>query len=381
MKATTQNRNGFALPAALIVITVLFAVMVPTLQVVNQQTMISKAVEAVSDDELTEEGGYVDLLSHWHDDFYRLALWADTLVLRTTADSTLARIRVTRTTDQLFLLESLEKRNNAYHVLSALTVRAGPLRIAPKAAATVVGQSNLTNRAHVHGWDEHPVTWPGLCTNAIESDQNGVLTPDAANVVMGPGTTISGYPPTGVDPTMTVTALEDLGDATFAALAAHANHELVPGWSGVPTPQLSGGGCMETKASVWGDPFDPHSPCGNFFPVVHALGDATIRSGGTGQGILLVEGDVTIEEGVLFLGIIVAKGRLTLQSTGLSIKGAVYANEMQVDGMNVVDYQLRYSSCVIDRVQDNLQLLDVRPIESRSWMPVGATPVMAAGGA
>ena len=371
MNAGMKDRRGFALPAALLVMTVLFAVMVPTLKVVEQQTKIAAALETVTDAEMASEGGYVDLLNQWDDAFYAFAPWQDTVVTRLTADSDTAYVKVTRTTEQLFLLESLAEPRTDAKVLSALTVRAGPASIAPRAALTAPKGVQLVNSAWIHGWDEHPLTWSSShCPAPLESDQAGVLVADASSVVMGSGTSLYGYPPTEADSGLDETGLEQLGDVSYATLVDNADQHLKAGWTGTPSPAFSGPACNETLGANWGDPLNPASACGSYFPTIHVEGDLILQENSVGQGILLVDGNLTVSAGTIYLGVVVVKGTLTMN--GGMIKGAVYASSGHVDGLSQGTFQIRYSSCAIQRANESHPLLDVRPIASRSWVQVGS---------
>ena len=89
-------------------------------------------------------------------------------------------------------------------------------------------------------------------------------------------------------------------------------------------PVVSAAGCDRTVASNWGAPLDPASPCGSYWPVIHATGGLQLR-GGSGQGILIVDGDLELSDGAVWHGLIVVRGALVVQGSGTSVVGAVLA--------------------------------------------------------
>lgn len=109
----------------------------------------------------------------------------------------------------------------------------------------------------------------------------------------------------------------------------------------------------------WGDPSDPTAACGNHFPIVHLTrasgpGNSVIQiSGGTGQGVLLVDGDLRITGPFSFHGLILVRGnlRITGGGSGLTHHGRVIATGgVETQG----NTSFLYSSCAIKRATGSL---------------------------
>src|SRR5260370_36910349 len=75
------------------------------------------------------------------------------------------------------------------------------------------------------------------------------------------------------------------------------------------------GACSQPVLTNWGDPLNPTAPCGNYMPIIHITGSATIN-GQQGQGILLVDGSLSVYGGFQFYGITIVKGSLITAGGG-----------------------------------------------------------------
>jgi hypothetical protein len=118
----------------------------------------------------------------------------------------------------------------------------------------------------------------------------------------------------------------------------------------------------------WGDGMNPASECGNYFPIVHISGDATLN-GDQGQGILLVDGDLSIQGAYQYFGIVLVKGSLKTAGTGGDIAhfwGAVMAENVDIETNNLSgSATLNYSKCAITQALNMTGV--VAPDRSRSW--------------
>ena len=100
----------------------------------------------------------------------------------------------------------------------------------------------------------------------------------------------------------------------------------------------------------WGDPVrhSPAAACEPYFPVIHVTGDLKV-TGGSGQGILLVDGDFTVAGNFTFDGAVIVRGGLKMTGTGNKISGAVMAASVQVSDDVALsgNTSLLYSSCAL----------------------------------
>ena len=99
--------------------------------------------------------------------------------------------------------------------------------------------------------------------------------------------------------------------------------------------------------------------------VVHVRGD-TVITGGSFDGILLVDGRLTVTGPVTMSGLIVARGPLTASSAGLSVIGALMsfapASSVAVD---LASATIRYAPCVVAHAIR--VALPPKPVPRRSW--------------
>jgi hypothetical protein len=108
--------------------------------------------------------------------------------------------------------------------------------------------------------------------------------------------------------------------------------------------------CTKSSTMNWGDParHSPVAACEPYFPVIHVTGDLK-ATGGTGQGILLVDGDFTKAGNFNFTGIVIARG--TIKSTGSNngVTGVEMAASIDLgDAVTLAgSTKIQYSSCAV----------------------------------
>ena len=111
------------------------------------------------------------------------------------------------------------------------------------------------------------------------------------------------------------------------------------------------------------------APCGNYFPIIHITGDATLN-GVQGQGILLVDGDLEVQGSYEFYGITIVQGRLKTAgggSTEAHFWGGVMAANVDLELNSLSgNATLNYSKCAI--VQALQMTGSTAPLRSRGWV-------------
>jgi len=114
----------------------------------------------------------------------------------------------------------------------------------------------------------------------------------------------------------------------FGVLPETADHLLEAGAVITrPHPTLTVvGRCDRDNAQNWGDPLGvlQGAPCGQYAPVIHALGDLTI-DGGVGQGTLLVDGNLRVSGGFSWHGAVLVRGSVDVAGDATRLLGGIVA--------------------------------------------------------
>jgi hypothetical protein len=247
-------------------------------------------------------------------------------------------------------------------------VRIRLLDIGIGGALTTQGSVKLSGNAYVDGTDHIPLGWSSSsCDTTGDTTKAGVRAPDSAVVQTGSGADLAGNPPFLKDTSVHASTFTQFGDISYDDLAAMATIQL-PGGTDKTDPNISSGVCVQTDPMNWGDGMNPSSACGNYFPIVHIAGDATLN-GDQGQGILLVDGDLSIQGAYQYFGIVLVKGSLKTAGTGGDIAhfwGAVMAENVDIETNNLSgSATLNYSKCAITQALNMTGV--VAPDRSRSW--------------
>lgn len=227
---------------------------------------------------------------------------------------------------------------------AALKVRGG---------VRVTGERGAVPNSGLAGEDQAPPEWgPGTCAGPL-ADAPGALVPDAADVQVRSGGTVTGSPPVQEDASMTGADFTALGPVTYEQLASQADHRFTGNqrFRDQLGPVVAGGVCDTGVATNWGAPRDPAGTCGSYFPIVHVAGNLIIQGADEGQGLLLVDGDLTIQGPFRFHGVIVVLGRVRVSAPGqifggvLARGGAGGNSQTQISSGG----RIMYSSCAVQR--------------------------------
>lgn len=235
-------------------------------------------------------------------------------------------------------------------------------------ALTTQGNIKLSGNAYVDGRDHIPAGWSSAnCDTVGDTTKAGVRAPDSAVVETGSGAHLGGNPPFLKDTSVHASTFNQFGDISYTDLAAAATIQL-SGGTYKTDPSTSGGVCDKTNLTNWGDGMNPSATCGNYFPIVHIAGDATLN-GDQGQGILLVDGDLSIQGAYQYYGIVIVKGSLKTAgggSTEAHFWGAVMAANVDLE-LNTLsgNATLNYSKCAIVQALNMTGV--IAPDRSRSW--------------
>jgi hypothetical protein len=246
-----------------------------------------------------------------------------------------------------------------------MITRIAPIDFGIHASLTTQGSTNLTGNANVNGADQIPDGWiscdpPGAAQPGIR-DQGG-------NVTESGNGTVLGNPPVVNDPSINNNTFTTFGGATYDQLAARANITLGSG-NYQTNPAFNGALCDKTNLTNWGDGMNPGSACGDYYPIIHIAGSATLN-GDQGQGILLVDGDLEVQGSYQFFGIVIIQGDLKTAgggSTDAHFWGGVMAKNADLSIQSLSGKAtLNYSSCsILAALQASSPISMMR---SRGWI-------------
>lgn len=248
-----------------------------------------------------------------------------------------------------------------------MIVRIRPMLVGIGAALTTQGAVKLSGNAFVDGRDHIPTGWTmANCDTIGDSTKAGLRTPDSSDV-SGASGHLAGNPPVKRDDSISDSTFTNFGGVSYSDWAAMADKQL-PGGNYKTEPSLIGGQCNTTDSQNWGDGMNRSAPCGNYFPIIHISGDATLN-GVQGQGILLVDGDLEVQGGYEFYGVTIVLGRLKTAGGGATDAhfwgGVMAANvDLELNSLSG-NAMLNYSKCAI--VQALAMTGSTAPLRSRGW--------------
>jgi len=274
---------------------------------------------------------------------------------------------VQRLNKELFLIDitAVDGAGGARQRLGAF-VKLRRIAMDIRAALTTRGATRVGGSAQINGMDQDPTGWAAC---PPDSSVAGIILPAAGNLTTigacSGASCIAGAPPVDTDPSINDSTFFDYGDVDWDALVSMATRVLPPGtYTGVQ-PSFTGAQCNTSDILNWGDPLNPASDCGDYFPITYISGDAAIN-GNYGQGILLVDGDLSVQGGFQFFGIVIVRQSLKTTGTGGHFNGAVMAANVDLDQNTVLGNALvRYSKCATTRVLNSASPGSL--LRSRAW--------------
>jgi hypothetical protein len=367
------NERGIALPLVMFVLVILGVIIAGTFYVARLELKTGDNTVAASQAAATAEAGVDSVLSGWNSSVFNgMAVAAETTFTSVSMGgnaSYTATLR--RLSNSLFMVRADGRQDfpgggtQGRRQVSKL-VRLDIPQIAMNAAITTRTGISVSGSSDVSGVDSVPSAWGALCpppgpTLPGIRDSSGNIT--ATGACAG-ASCIVGNPDTLTDPTVNSNTFSQFGNTNFNQLAARANLVVSGTLTGI-APVILAGACRTSIITNWGDPMNPASACGSYYPIVYAPGNLHL-SGGWGQGILLVAGDLTLAGGVEFYGPVIALGRVSSTGTGGHVYGGVMAADANLgvtsfSGNSVVNY----SSCAIARALQGISLPS--PLGERSW--------------
>jgi hypothetical protein len=246
-----------------------------------------------------------------------------------------------------------------------LIARIAPIEFGIRASLTTQGGVSVGGNAEIDGADQVPTGWascdpPGPGQAGVRDNGGTVGTSGAGTVV--------GSPPVVNDPTISSSTFTTFGGSTYAQLAARATIQH-PGGNVNTAPSFAGAACNTADINNWGDPHNPNSACGNYFPIIHVNGSLTVNNE-QGQGILLVDGDLTVTGSWDFYGVVIILGDLRTAGGGTAdahFWGGVMARNADLSTQNLNGHAtLNFSSCsILAALQAQSP---ISPMRQRGWV-------------
>ena len=379
-----KEQRGFALPVAVFALVIVGVITTGGFFIARQEGRIGTASEHAGMAFYLTEQGLVDVMDNWDRELYgALPNWGDTTVTQNYAGVGQVTARITRLTNLLYFVDVDGTVTQGGAMLSGASRRVGVTTrlviadIAPPAALTTRGPTSLSGTAEVHGEDEMPIGWGGVCSGPLE-DKPGILTDNASQVtIVGGAPDVTGNPPVAEDTSIADSTFTKFGDLEWDQLTAMANIRLSGGTINTMAPDSTVAGVCRAGPAFplnWGNPENPGAACWDWFPVIHLTGNARVQSGGVGQGVLLVDGDLDLRGNFVFYGIIIAQGNLDTQGSGNRVYGGVMASNAAFQSQSITGGSVvTNSTCAVSRaILENSGLTRVRPLAARSWVDLSA---------
>jgi type II secretory pathway pseudopilin PulG len=395
MKQVLRNERGMALALAIVALVVVGAFIAGALFSGTQEQRVAENVRRVQASFGVAEAGAYDIIRRWTaspdtQHMFTGLVWypstnpTSTVLFGRKTDPTRTGSysgTLYRFNDELYLIDITGQdtmslagriRGGGASQRVGLLSRIRPLQINTRASLTAGGANVIAGNASIDGNDHTPTGWSGC--GPLDTARAGLRIEDSATVSVNGHPTILGNPPVLKDPTVSDSTFNTFGDVTYSELVQRANINLAGGQNfatGI-APTTVSGQCETTNPQNWGDPANPTQPCGNYFPIIHIAGDATIN-GQEGQGMLLVDGSLAVQGGFQFFGIVIVKGSLRTAgggSTPAHFWGMVMAQDTVAltDTTNNIsgDANLLYSKCAVLKALDNTGT--GVPMRSRGWV-------------
>jgi len=356
---TTVGRRGIALPAAIMALVLLSALVAGALYVSTEELRAGRGDLASERALAAAEAAVERAVGSW--DAQRntsLTVGTSAVVERWSGSGDRADVTATRVGLRSVWLTAAATSGAdgriipARHTIAASLRLVGP-RFPLRAALTAAGKVTIRD-ATVDGRDASTIgVPPSACVDEANTDVAGLLVPDAllaCGAMCSGGTPagVMGSPPVAVDAGLTSAAASAFGEDTPATLVRRADLVLAAG-TYTPRPTVAGDRCEVEDPFNWGDPAG--GACGDLFRIVHVRGDAVLGTGSVAQGVLVLGGRLRVEPGASFVGVVVAANGIEVVGQGASITGEAFTADADGAGESLVadGAEVRFSSCAVRR--------------------------------
>ncbi|HSW31865.1 MAG TPA: hypothetical protein VLH75_20445 [Longimicrobiales bacterium] len=382
---STQEKKGFAMPAAVGALVIVGVLVTAGFYMANQELRIGVANRNAATAVNLAQSSNNRILVNRSQTLSSMPIWGVTTIADTAAQG-ISSVQVTRLSTYLYFLDATSTVTEGGALWSGGSRRVGLVarlvtaNINPPAALTTQGTLTYGGSAQIHGNDAPPngteggqANWTSTCPTTGLTNKPGILIDDTLSIDWNGNrnkieANMNGNPRFAQDTSITAANLMAFGDMGWAGMVALAEKV----YSGAPVslaPVVTGGVCDTSVKDNWGAPTNTASPCFNYFPIIYFSGDVQLSSG-VGQGIMLVQGDLKVTGGFEFYGPVYVQGTLTTMGSGGHFWGGVTAANAELDDNTVLgNAVITYSSCAVTRaLLNNSALTKIRPIAMRSWV-------------
>jgi Tfp pilus assembly protein PilV len=370
-RARATRRPGFALPAALIALVLLSALVAGTLFVSTEEVRSGRSDLADQRALAAADWALAEAIATWDAERNTGQVVGSTdtgTVGPAPNDSVLVAVTRSRR-DAVWLSAAARVRGDGRSSAARRTV-AGSLRLVGatvplRAALATLGSVSIDGGV-IDGADASAPDTTGLCADS--GSAAGVSVVDASRVTWitcASASGVFGAPP--IDSAAVADSTFDrFGDETARSLAQRAS-VVLPGGTFTPRPSVAGVECRRSDPLNWGDP-TPGAPCADHFPIVHVRGSAVLGTGAVGQGMLVVDGDLRVQGDARFVGVVFAAGAIEVAGPGAAIVGAAFAASGDGSGTSSVrdGGAIRFASCAVRRAM--LGTSRLVPTAGRWWV-------------
>ncbi len=371
-----NNERGAVLLVAIIGIIVAGSLVTALVSVTVMDNREGRATRSTGQAFAAAEDGLNQTVGNWASGTYNGIAINDSLIQTGTTANGIGSYTTTikRLNNELFIVDVLgaDARTGARQRVGAF-VKLRLLEMDIQAALTTRGATRLGGSAEIHGLDDSPNHWTGC---PPDSDLAGIRMPDLDDITFQGNNCrdfacVDGAPTAQEDPSMNDSTFFQYGDTDWDGLVAMANKTVPSSMTGVAfSPSFNqDGSCNTGDIANWGDPLDPTSRCGGYFPIIYAPNGLQVNQG-YGQGILLVDGDFRVTGLFDFYGIVIVKGVLETAgggNTGSHFRGAVMAANAYIEDNTLTgNAVVNYSSCTVQRALTSAG--SGAQLRSRGWL-------------
>ena len=373
MNAMMRRRSGMALPMVLGAIVLIGTLISGVMYLATQDYRVGANTLNETRAEAAAEMGLNRVLTDWDQSRNTAMATGDTTRVNYTDPSgATVSVFITRLPGTFFwAVSEAQTRGNALQYGArrrfGSLLRLNTPSVNFLGAVTAAGNVRVSGNVTVNGNDANPTGW--ACTGTLNNMPGAVIQPNATTTVNG-SVTINGNPPY-----TTSTAAGDTntyfnyGGLSYATLAQMANITLSGGTYNGMTPVVNANGCNKTPNTNWGDPVrhTPAALCETYFPIIHITGNATL-SGGSGQGILLVDGDLTKAGNFSFTGVVIVRGTVRSSGSNNGVTGVEMAAAVDLGDAVTLSGSttIQYSSCAVQQVLASSSTIGVA--KGRAWV-------------
>lgn len=347
-------RQGFALPAAIVALVLLSALVAGALFVATGELQSGQGDAADQRALAAAEWALDRAMIEWDPERNTAQAVGATIVSDQQGPTPNERVVVTATRVQrlaVWMAAAATASGDGRTIPARHTVAASLRLVTPavpeRAALTSFGPVSVNGGLVDGRGASAPGDTTGLCRDQPGA---GIAIIDTSQVTCvtcsSQETGVFGSPP--IDSIRASDSIQSI-DVMATTLASRATITL-PGGAFVPRPSAQGDACDRTDVLNWGS-LQSSGPCANWFPIVHVRGAAVLAAGSVGQGILIVNGRLRVEGNARFVGVVIATGGIDVDGVAAEINGAAFAGDADGAGGTRVSNggAIRLATCALRR--------------------------------